>query len=416
MTARTGMTRVQAVRHAHGCARANSLTSGTTPASSRETTLPAPLLPPPNKLPRPNCMEIAGALLAPARPPVRSCSREHGETAAPAWRAPRRIAADGLNASAGAQVAARAAACARHVRVQADTINASACGAYRVPGGTCCHVSQPGEHPPSATGAGPWQGASGSAGNAPRTVHRAPRTAHGSRQRAAWIPRQRRPGPGALRRRSRPSRGGGKRGLSPTAKCCRSTHRRQARAPAPARHAQLGQVGSRIVRGGRAPRSGARGAASRVRRSATLGSSDDPRRNLAFFVFPTNNCTNSPAGGREVRTPLQGCRAQKRCALCARGHGAGWCRGKAADSFLRRKRCGARAGAAWCRGGLALGPDPTSAGAHVRTRRAARAGGALTTGRRAGAGMGGARQALPGDQGRAHAFPVRARPGALRAV
>ena len=296
MTARTGMARVQAVRHAHGCARANSLTSGTTPASSRETTLPAPLLPPPNKLPRPNCMEIAGALLAPARLPVRSCSREHGETAAPAWRAPRRIAADGLNASAGAQVAARAAACARHVRVQADTINASACGAYRVPGGTCCHVSQPGEHPPSATGAGPWQGASGSAGNAPRTVHRAPRTAHGSRQRAAWIPRQRRPGPGALRRRSRPSRGGGKRGLSPTAKCCRSTHRRQARAPAPARHAQLGQVGSRIVRGGRAPRSGARGAASRVRRSATLGSSDDPRRNLGFLFFGT---LHELAGRRE---------------------------------------------------------------------------------------------------------------------
>ena len=304
MTARTGMARVQAVRHAHGCARANSLTSGTTPASSRETTLPAPLLPPPNKLPRPNCMEIAGALLAPARLPVRSCSREHGETAAPAWRAPRRIAADGLNASAGAQVAARAAACARHVRVQADTINASACGAYRVPGGTCCHVSQPGEHPPSATGAGPWQGASGSAGNAPRTVHRAPRTAHGSRQRAAWIPRQRRPGPGALRRRSRPSRGGGKRGLSPTAKCCRSTHRRQARAPAPARHAQLGQVGSRIVRGGRAPRSGARGAASRVRRSATLGSSDDPRRNLAnFLFFRHEHCTNSPAAGEKWRTP-----------------------------------------------------------------------------------------------------------------
>jgi len=251
-----------------------------------------------------------------------------------------------------------------------------------------------------------------------RTTHRAPRTAHCAWQQAACgldpapaAPRSRRAAPPipSIPRRWETGAVSHRKVLP--------QHPQKAGTGASARRACAAGAGwVAVVQGGRAPRSGARGAASRVRRSATLGSSDDPRRNLGFLFFP-RTCTNSPAGGREVENPtLQGCRAQKRCALCARGHGAGWCRGEAADSFLRRKRCGARAGAAWCRGGLALGPDPTSAGAHVRTRRAARAGGALTTGRRAGAGMGGARQALPGDQGRAHAFPVRARPGALRAV
>ena len=81
------------------------LTSGTTPASSRDTSLPLLCPPPPKRLPSPNCIEMAWLA---ARLPAPSCSRRRGVAAAAAraFLGERHSEGDGTKAAAGANARA----------------------------------------------------------------------------------------------------------------------------------------------------------------------------------------------------------------------------------------------------------------------------------------------------------------------